>query len=673
MTSWRDPILAAFTPDIAAVSRLTVVADPDELLTEPGIIEGIRGQGFELITFDDHAAFRYAYERRFRRLWDEGRATNLVVVLRAARAEVDDLPYDLLSQARREHRLLSFSLVDLFPKLQPHAVSELERGDLDSLYAAQEAHPPEQPLGLNSTRDFLLRHVFEIVPEVIKAPSDLLRVLLRRHYSGRVLPQGLDEHLITQLRKTGRWDGWPLERIVPSRADFLQFLQERWVPFVERKLDSGGMRVAEPKEPYGLKVPGPVDLPFDHDDVRVYIDNLFIEGMLAPTAKVARDRVDGTWMTVGVAGSPVADRHERLARLLGVLDQDFPREDAKHHAWLQLAQRWSEAVALRMALAELDGEAHASFDTMHSRVEAGFQAWMAQHYASLATLPALPRPVMLHHVTRFLSHGMGTAKRALVVVDGLSLDQWAAVRDELPSRWSIEDGAVFAWVPTLTSVSRQSIFAGDPPFYFAPTIESTHKEPKHWARFWEDRGLAKSEIAYVCQKDLEDDDTYLSRIREEAEHPKCRALAIVVGTIDQMLHGIVTGTDGLHASVRHWGQRGALDRLLSLLGENGFDIYLTADHGNVEGTGIGKPNVGATAEQRGERVHVFRDELTRSGVAAKYPGTISWPSIGLPEDYLALIAPPRRAFIHEGKRAVSHGGLCIEEVVVPFARITRSG
>jgi hypothetical protein len=30
-------------------------------------------------------------------------------------------------------------------------------------------------------------------------------------------------------------------------------------------------------------------------------------------------------------------------------------------------------------------------------------------------------------------------------------------------------------------------------------------------------------------------------------------------------------------------------------------VILTADHGNVEGVGIGKPNVGVTADERGER------------------------------------------------------------------------
>jgi hypothetical protein len=106
--------------------------------------------------------------------------------------------------------------------------------------------------------------------------------------------------------------------------------------------------------------------------------------------------------------------------------------------------------------------------------------------------------------------------------------------------------------------------------------------------------------------------------------------------------------------------------------ERGFEIILTADHGNVEGVGMGKPNVGATADERGERVHVFSDALLRSNIAEKYPGSLKWPTIGLPEDYLALIAPPLRAFIGEEKRTVAHGGICVEEAIVPFVTIARA-
>ena len=90
MRSWREPILAHFTPELAAVSRLTIVSDPDQLCTEQGVLDGIREQGFELIPFDDHVAFRYAFESRYRESWDRGEDTKLVVVLRAGEPDVFD-------------------------------------------------------------------------------------------------------------------------------------------------------------------------------------------------------------------------------------------------------------------------------------------------------------------------------------------------------------------------------------------------------------------------------------------------------------------------------------------------------------------------------------------------------------------------------------------------------
>ena len=107
MSNWREEILKEFTPNVA---RLTLVADPDGLLMEEGILAGIRARGFELIPFEDHIAFRYAYETKFRSRWDKGEQTELVVVLRAAASDLATLPYDLLQAGRQ----LSFSLGEIF-------------------------------------------------------------------------------------------------------------------------------------------------------------------------------------------------------------------------------------------------------------------------------------------------------------------------------------------------------------------------------------------------------------------------------------------------------------------------------------------------------------------------------------------------------------------------------
>jgi len=150
--SWRSHILREFTPKVA---RLTLVADPDGLLLEEGILEGIRERGFELIRFLDPIEFRYAYESRYRSKWDQGIDTDLVVVLSTQSSSLITLPYDLLHAGRR----LSFNLGDIFPNLSYPVVTALDRGDLDALYEAQKRYAPDQ-MGDNATRDFVLRHVF---------------------------------------------------------------------------------------------------------------------------------------------------------------------------------------------------------------------------------------------------------------------------------------------------------------------------------------------------------------------------------------------------------------------------------------------------------------------------------------------------------------------------------
>src|SRR5690606_27223979 len=123
MGSWRDQILSEFTPQVA---RLTLVADPDGLLLEEGVVEGIRERGFELIPFEDPVAFRYVYESKFRSRWDRGEETDLVEVLSSPSIDCNALPYDLLHAGGN----LSFHLGDLFPNLSHPVVSQHVRAYL---------------------------------------------------------------------------------------------------------------------------------------------------------------------------------------------------------------------------------------------------------------------------------------------------------------------------------------------------------------------------------------------------------------------------------------------------------------------------------------------------------------------------------------------------------------
>jgi hypothetical protein len=309
-------------------------------------------------------------------------------------------------------------------------------------------------------------------------------------------------------------------------------------------------------------------------------------------------------------------------------------------------------------------------DRLQLALEEGFGSWMLQRYSALSSLPALPRPITLDKVGHFLAHQQagGSKRLALVVVDGLALDQWLLLRDSLGGL-DLKESICWAWVPTITSVSRQTIFAAEAPMFFPQSIGTTSKEPKHWERFWGEQGLLGPAVAYVRQGSQEADSELLEKVKEHASRPTCRALGIVVGKVDEMLHGVVTGLGGLHAQVRQWSQQGAFRALIDSLLEQGFTVYVTADHGNVAAKGIGRPNVGTVPEEKGERAWVFRDDVLRAQVQQALPSALLWPGPGLPADYSVLLPRGVDAFLTKGKETLGHGGIAMEEVLVPFVRI----
>lgn len=213
MSSWRESILKEFVPN---VSKLTLVADPDGLLTEEKLVLALSQRGFELLEFTDPVEFRYAYELNYRSVWDSGEATDLVIILRLQDNELAALPYDLLEAGRK----LAFDLGALFPNLSYPVLEYFDRSLLDALFEAQNKFLPER-LGDNATKDFILRHVFGIAAELLTTEVELLRALLRLHYSKTHLPLLLSERLLHLLKVHNCFQSWPLAEIVPNEAAFL--------------------------------------------------------------------------------------------------------------------------------------------------------------------------------------------------------------------------------------------------------------------------------------------------------------------------------------------------------------------------------------------------------------------------------------------------------------------
>lgn len=665
MSLWTDRILGEFPPDLA---RFWITADPDDVLLDEHLLSELRGRGFEVLPFDDSISFRADYEERWRRAWDSGESgPALALVLHLHSAEPSNLPWDYLRQARR----VQLSLANLFPRLSYGVVRRLGAEFREALFKAHAQHA-SQSLGEAATKDFILTHIFHLGPHLIADLKDLWREMLRLHYRNRLLPTLLVDHVQTILEAKSPFKGLPIGELFSSRATFLRVVQDAWGRFLKAKGIIGSRIAEEPAPAPEWDRGARIEIPFEHPDIRSLVDSMFLDGTLHPLLVQSIPTESPDWLAVGMLQDPAALRNlvrDGLKRLIDAM----PSIDASHRDWASFAKSQAEILSRFHALDT--ARAQGLRDTVAQVQQLSDErlvAWVGKHYSDLPSLPVAAAPVMLHQVPRFLAmrRGAGEAKIALLVFDGLALDQWVQIREHVAQhapKLVFAEGVCFAWLPTLTAVSRQALFSGLKPREFADSITGTGAEPSLWSRFWQDQGLRTNETLY--RKGIRRVDQ-LEELAATVSNPSVKVAGLVVDTIDEIVHGAVLGKRGIASQIGSWCESGFVERLFGLLLDQGFHVYLTSDHGNVEAIGTGRPNQGVIAETRGERVRIYGTSLLRTQSAQQIPGTIELPTPALPSDFLPLFAGKRTAFVNKDEELVAHGGISVEELIVPFVKVS---
>ncbi len=661
-SNWRESILRHFPVGSAPDLPVTVVSDPRGLLADAIIHEALKDRGFTTWAYDDPLGFRIRYEHEIRAVCDIG-GTPPSLVIACRREGTAYLPFDMLSRARAYLREFRFNVSDLFLGLAPASLEDLEPVWFDALYEAMAHDPAGEPRGLVTSREFLLRELFGVEVQKFDRKAEFLSALCRLHIHRRELPGSLASYVVDRIEEMQPSVRWPLAGMVRDRTAFFEFLQEQWPDFVER------LAIGEGRESVARYGASPDLIPFDDPVLRTWMGALFLEGALEP---VALDGTPELWPDEyrwGIVEQSKPDEGVRALALATELSSTIPSAEATYEEWLAFAPRWATFSALTLRSEKASGDVMDMLGTLWERVDQAFRGWMLRDYGALELVP---KPIMLHRVLGLLrARWASGSKIALLVMDGMAWNQWATLRDGLvlPEGTYIDEQSVFAWVPTITPVSRQALFAGMPPREFANSIKTTQKDREHWSRFWIEHGLDSTSAQFVPPRHSEAPEAALGRLREAAEHPLCRVLAMTVSTIDEMSHGAVGGTPALLTLVDHWSRTGWLADGLRLLLKQDFEIWITADHGNIECVGMGRPNEGALSEGRGARARMFSDESVRRSILEQYSSSLAWKGAGLPAEYLPLISTGQSAFDTKGQTIISHGGISLEEVIVPLVRI----
>ncbi|MDA8227468.1 MAG: BREX-3 system phosphatase PglZ [Desulfitobacterium hafniense] len=299
------------------------------------------------------------------------------------------------------------------------------------------------------------------------------------------------------------------------------------------------------------------------------------------------------------------------------------------------------------------GYSDKDINILFKEVNGIFKNWMLENYKSLSANPISESPVMVYRSNDYIS---GKSKKAaLIVIDGMSIENWQLLKQSLYPLTKMKENYAFSLLPSITSISRKAIFSGSLPVKQADLF-GLSDEKSLWIQYWKAKGYFENDIFYGRGFNVEL--PYNTRIA-----------GIIINDVDDAMHGQVFGSEGMNLNVSLFAKKGEINNLVDRLLKSNFDIYLTADHGNLEAIGIGKvTNEGLNTEATSQRARAYK-AFADTGKIRSIDGVFQYPGYYLPKDFEYYLCDENLAFANKGKTIVCHGGMSVEEVIVPFIEI----
>jgi hypothetical protein len=304
-----------------------------------------------------------------------------------------------------------------------------------------------------------------------------------------------------------------------------------------------------------------------------------------------------------------------------------------------------------------------------------FWAFVQARYSAVDYYQDNKGPIGLTAVNRWLCQQVAPQERlALLCFDGLALDQWFLLRDYLEDALpglAFRENRTYAVAPTLTPVSRQALFTGRPPRDFAGTLDRTDQDAAGWQTFWVNWDVPPRRVAYLR---VQVDGRGLDQLRTVIDGKNCR-LGVLVNLFDEVMHAVkrVTAASDkrvFYDTLRAHLENGRLDALFERLLGGGYRVFVTSDHGNLAGVGMGVKPPQALVESYARRVALF-DQAALAQTYAQTHGLRVFRTKALPPDLHPVYPGGNDLFDTAGAVAISHGGLSMEELIVPFVEVTR--
>jgi len=611
MSNWIDKYKKLV---ISSHKQHIIIADQDSLFEYEELQQAFENDGFKLITCKTALAVRLAFELQVRESTDK-----YLIIAPSNYFPLPDIEMLVHFQA--------LGLTKLFPNLDAKAIKGLS---FNALCLLSNIKPYEE-LSHDKTLKFLLENLYNVDFDTLtnsKAKERILNALI----TVLLEKNGINEPL-TKFLSTITKPYFPaLVTKGLTKINLVNFIQEQWQSFVDK---------------------GNSELDFNESLLNKSLGYLFAFEYLKPV-QVSPKKYESFAkpLKIGIFVDQQGHNDNELEGLIEYLKQQLEIIEDIADQWFKIIQIMANA-KLKYLLSENE-ELKGNYQRIENSFNIRFQRFVDNTYGSLFSLSGVRKPVV---VSRILEHinAKPAKKKALLVIDGMNYWQWNILGKALSNAdINFTSNASLAFIPTITAWSRQAIFKGDKPDLSA----DNSKEAKLFETYWLRQGVPSFQIDF---KKFSVNDP----IAIESITPDTTILGLVCNDLDDIMHGSILGNGQLKTSTEQWIVKSKIVNTISALKTKGFQIYITADHGNIEATGLKnltlKDKLGALS--RGKRhLHFTNETLLDSFMELN-------TSIEVGKKGLSLYLKKQEAFTTENSQVITHGGSHLWEVIVPFISI----
>ena len=371
-------------------------------------------------------------------------------------------------------------------------------------------------------------------------------------------------------------------------------------------------------------------------------------------------------------------------------------DNPDYNAWMDI---YKKLVYWELEMKKSDSpEMQEVFQTQKQEANTEFFKFISKNYASWVSPKSNDGPIMSHTLLKYkvLPHLEKGTPLFFVLIDNLRFDQWKAIQPIIAESFRIhEEETFYAILPTATQYARNAIFAGMLP------IDIEKQFPEQWKNDDEDGGknLFEEEFLRAQLKRLGKSDLKVSYTKITNNHDGQKMVdnmhnflqndlnVIVYNFVDMLSHArtemevlkeLASDETSYRSITQSWFEHSPLHQALKRIADKTLNMVIATDHGSTRvktpAKVIGDKQTTANLRYKHGRNLNFE---ARDVLAYKDPREAGLPVPNVNSSFIfakgdIFLCYPNNYnhFVNYYRNTFQHGGVSLEEMIVPVIRLS---